>query len=185
MSGSDTPGAGPAEPPADAPSQAGSTSIPDETAIDERTLLGLYAGENAAPFLHFYDHAVASGSRYDIWSWCWPALLAPFAWLMYRRLWVHAAAWFLVPVSLIYLLGDAPAAHTIWIALAVLAKPAYIDDARRRIKAIIAENDDPNAIRRKVLEAGSVSVPGFVLGLAVSLVGFGAATLTIISMLST
>lgn len=145
----------PGLPPAEKP-------LPDENAIDERSLVGLYARENAEVYLRTYDRVVAS--RYGVLTWSWPALLVPVAWLAYRRLWVPVAWFVFLPFVLFYLTEVQSGLVAVQVAFATQAKQLYVWQAQKRIARILAVERDPQSIRRMVVQAGGVSAAGFLLG---------------------
>lgn len=89
----------------------------DNASAEERALLALFAGPNAEKFLPVYDRAGAK-SPFSLWTWCWPAFFAPFAWFLYRKLWVYASAWFLALLAVGYIAEGSSGIVGVTIAIA-------------------------------------------------------------------
>jgi hypothetical protein len=118
---------------------------------DEHELLSAAIGKNP----NFYVPRFESFAAGDAISWNWPSLFVPFAWLLYRKMWVHALVYFFgVPFAigvLMAVLGGALGgtglmlALGLWAALRLVVLPMFanvlyygvvkkrIADAKRRI----------------------------------------------------
>ena len=129
--------------------------------------LRVFLGKNSGPFLDLYDRRQA-GAKWP--GFCWPALLVPFAWFMYRRMYSTAAGVFL---ALYLVLPAAPEGSGtlglgIPVAVAVLAKPLYFAVARLKIKKAGMRSMNEADRQRRIIRSGGVSAPGAFIGATIS-----------------
>lgn len=108
-------------------------------------------------------------------SWVWPAFLVPFPWLLYRKLYIEAAILLFVPIALTFVfppLADV-SSISLSVVIAFLAKSYYLRRADRRIKAILDEGGETDAVEERIARAGGVSKPAAWLGamIMVSIIG--------------
>jgi predicted acyltransferase len=130
-----------------------------------------YIGPNANGFKTVWEkqRATALGGRGGIaWSMCWPALFLSVAWFFYRKQWLMAAILIILPAIMLAVLPIPPGAFGgIGIAIAMMAKSLYLQDALPRIaKLKAAGSGDHDALAA----AGGVSLPaGIIAGVAIAL----------------
>jgi hypothetical protein len=131
--------------------------------------LKLFVGRNAEAFLAFYDHQGGGRPRFFS-AICWPAFFVPVAWYMYRRMYLYAGLIIILGIALGTLLEKLGSGGTVGIsiALAGIAKPAYLAFAKRKIaKAGELATDEVDRLTR-IAKAGGVSVMGAVIGTAIT-----------------
>lgn len=105
-------------------------------------------------------------------SWNWPCFFLTYYWLLYRKLYLHAAI--LIPVTFILsrVLGKKSfilIAFVIRILLSIFANAIYLNNAERKIKSIKAAASGLNASQyiNKLRQKGGVSIvaPLILLGI--------------------
>jgi hypothetical protein len=135
-----------------------------------RADIGLYIGENHLRLLAHYD-ALGRGA----WPFCWPGLLAPQAWFLYRKMYLWAALVSAGPLLIAYLPGWA---YLDWGAslIGALGLKFYFAGARRAIARIRAGAAGEDEARALIERAGGVSRIGAAIGL---LFGFSAFVLSL------
>jgi hypothetical protein len=129
-------------------------------AEQRREDLALYAGPNGARLIAQYD-AVRRGA----WPFCWPGLIAPQAWFLYRKMYLWAALVSAGPLLIAYFPGFA---YFDWGASIVgaLGLRFYFSGAEAAIARIRAGAADEDEARALIARAGGVSRTGAVIGLA-------------------
>jgi hypothetical protein len=117
--------------------------------------LALYVSRNVA---RLTERRAAGG-----WGICWPGLLFPQAWFLYRKMYVWAALVTAGPLALAYVPG---VAYVDWFATALgaMGLKIYVYEARRAIRRIRAEAADEAQARARIARAGGVSALGAALG---------------------
>ncbi|THD47352.1 MAG: hypothetical protein E7774_04935 [Bradyrhizobium sp.] len=133
----------------------------------------LFVGVNVEKFP--FRSGGDSGSRWRTLI-CWPGLLFPQAWFLYRKLYGWAALCGLLPiVAVSFNLGEfkrvllfAPS------LIGLLGRRIYMDFAGRTVARIRASNDREDDARDNIHRAGGVSIAGAIIG-AFIVVGGGAA----------
>lgn len=132
----------------------------DEGQDRERADMALFATRNPAGILRVYDGLAAGGGQ---WPICWPGVLAPQAWFLYRRMYLWAALVSAGPLLLAYV------PQLSWLNWSTSLVGAaglrlYVGGARRTIAGIRAGADDVIA-RALIARAGGVSRIGAAIGL--------------------
>ena len=135
-----------------------------------RADLALYFTRNRARMMALYE-ARAAGR----WPFCWPGLLAPQAWFLYRKMYVWAAVVSAGPLILSYFPKLSALGWTTS-AIGALGLRLYFDGAARTIAAIRATAIGEDEARALIAQAGGVSRIGAAIGLAF---GFSAFVLTL------
>jgi hypothetical protein len=131
------------------------------TSLDD---LAVFVGANAARFLRPLTTGEARSRR----GICWPGLLLPTPWLLYRKMYGLAALTVLSPVLLALLhMANGPLR---WLSLGFMilgafGKRLYLAKARRTIAAIRAAAPDEASARAAIAQAGGVSIAGAIFGL--------------------
>ena len=133
-----------------------------------RADMAAFVKRNQARFMPIYD-ALVSGR--GVAPFCWPGLLAPQAWFLYRKMYVWAALVSAGPLLLAYVpqLG--------WLAWGVSIIGAfglrlYLAYARRTIARIRATVADEAEVQALIVRAGGVSRVGAGIGLAFAFSAF-------------
>jgi hypothetical protein len=131
-----------------------------------RADIELFVGRNRARLLAQYD-AVGRGG----WPFCWPGLLAPQAWFLYRKMYLWAALVSAGPLLIAYLPGWT---HLDWGAslIGALGLRFYFAGANRAIAAIRADAADEQEAQALIARAGGVSRIGAAIGLAFAFLAF-------------
>ncbi len=132
--------------------------------------MALFVARNRARMMALY--AARAAGR---WPFCWPGLLAPQAWFLYRKMYVWAAVVSAGPLILSYF---PKLAALTWSTSVVgaLGLRLYFDGAARTIAAIRATAADDDEARALIARAGGVSRIGAAIGLAF---GFSAFVLSL------
>lgn len=172
--------------PADAPPAAPADAPPpplDEAlacAARDRKDMTPFVGANFAVFVRPPD--AARGAGRVVGAICWPGLLFPTPWFLYRKMYGWAAITVFMPVlfSLVHL--PIPSDVMRWIsfvsaALGAFGKPLYRAKARRTIRAIRAAAPDEASARETIARAGGVSNAGAAFGLLLLIAFFAFAYL--------
>jgi hypothetical protein len=142
-------------------------SLAQDVGDRERGDMAIFAGRDAAGILAVYD-AQAAGRA---WPLCWPGLLFPLAWFLYRKMYLWAALVSAGPLLLAY----APMlSWASWSAAAIGAAGMrlYIDFARRTIRGIRAQAADAAEAEALLARAGGVSRIGAVVGVVFAFAQF-------------
>ncbi len=151
----------------DATTAGAAPSVAAAPAEIDRELFALYFGPNAAPFLATLDKMYAANPslKRAVRSWSWPAFLVTVPWFLYRKRWLEAVTFTLLPIVFFYFF---PKASSAGIGLALVAgmqaKAWYVMAAAGRIRSILREETDPHRAREKIARAGGVSIPGAIIG---------------------
>ena len=145
---------------ADAPAALLEPSAQTE-ALDD---LAVFVGPNAGRFLG----PLTAGEAKARIGLCWPGLVLPTPWLLYRKMYGLAAV--TVLLSVLPNLLHVASGPVRWLSLgyAVLGafgKPLYLAKARRTVAAIRAAAPDEASARATIAKAGGVSIAGAVFGL--------------------
>ncbi|MBU1359354.1 MAG: DUF2628 domain-containing protein [Gammaproteobacteria bacterium] len=110
-----------------------------------------------------FDRHRAAGMR-----WHWPAFFITFYWLIYRKMWLLAVAYSMMPlvfgVALALLSRGMPSSGAMaavvalaFVLPALFADAVYYKVCRRRILAARAQTRDPLAQRRQIAQRGGTS----------------------------
>ncbi len=121
--------------------------------------MALFVARNRQRLLAHYDAMGLGG-----WPFCWPGLLAPQAWFLYRKMYLWAAVVSAGPLLLVYLPGWA---YLDWGAslIGALGLRFYFAGAERTIARIRADAADEDEARALIARAGGVSRIGAGVGL--------------------
>ncbi len=106
------------------------------------------------------------------WPFCWPGLIAPQAWFLYRKMYLWAALVSAGPLLIAYFPG---LAYLDWGASLIGALGAEVLFRRRRggdRRASAPRAADEDEARALIARAGGVSAPGAVIGLAFAFSAF-------------
>ena len=117
-----------------------------------------FVGRNAARLMPLYDLAAAGR-----WPFCWPGLLLPQAWFLYRKMYLWAALVSAGPL-LIAFVPDLAALNWATSILGALGLRFYFAGARRtlaRIRAVARDEEEAQAL---IARAGGVSYVGAAIG---------------------
>jgi hypothetical protein len=128
----------------------------------ERADIAVFAGRNAAAMLGVFDRLRAGRG----WPLCWPGLLFPQAWFLYRKMYLWAALVSAGPLLLAYV----PYLSWLnWSAAIVGAAglPLYVGAARRTIARVRASAADEAEAQALLARAGGVSRIGAAIGVAI------------------
>ncbi|MDE3175343.1 MAG: hypothetical protein KGM15_04440 [Pseudomonadota bacterium] len=125
-----------------------------------RADMALFAARNQARILRAYDAWI--GGRGG--SFCWPGLLAPQAWFLYRKMYLWAALVSAGPLLLAYVpkLAFLNGGTSL---IGAFGLRLYLNEAAATIARIRAGAADEEAARRQIARAGGVSRVGAVIGL--------------------
>jgi hypothetical protein len=139
--------------------------VPDTAAI------AAFAGGRASAFEPALCRLAGDGARMGV---CWPGLLAPLPWFLYRKMYLWAAVVVLTPFAAMVMLREPTLLKYFASATAVLgaAGPClYVRHARALIAEIRASATSPEDAMARIAQAGGVSIGGAALGVAVTLAG--------------
>ena len=135
--------------------------------------LRLYLGPNADAYLAVRDRSRRLGQPIT-WSWNWWGLLFPVPWLFYRKLWAIGAALIVLSVLLEALVGNGTKSGLVVAALiGVLGMPLVLERAERKVREVDRLGLVSQASIDRLRKAGGVSVPGAVIGAALTLAALG------------
>jgi Tfp pilus assembly major pilin PilA len=145
----------------------------DSNSSQNEELYRAAVGESKAgyyvPLFYRFDQPGASRV-----SWNWPALFVPFFWMLYRRMYGLAAAYFLLyPLATLILLavasavlGEAIGALVywlviigVWIAVPLLANSLYHRHIRKRIDRMSADAPSHEALVQRLIGQASGGAP--------------------------
>lgn len=128
--------------------------------------MALFFARNRSRLMAHYD-ALGLGA----WPFCWPGLLAPQAWFLYRKMYLWAALVSVGPLLISYVPG---LAYLDWSAalIGALGLKFYLAGAERTIARIRADARDENEARALIARAGGVSWIGGAIGLAFAFSAF-------------
>jgi hypothetical protein len=131
-----------------------------------RADMALFVGRDRAGLMAKYE-ALAAGA----WPFCWPGLLAPQAWFLYRKMYLWAALVSAGPMLIAFFPG---LAYLDWgtSVIGALGLRFYFADAERTIRRIRAGAADEEEARALIARAGGVSRVGAGLGLAFAFSAF-------------
>ncbi|HXT07197.1 MAG TPA: hypothetical protein VN715_09695 [Roseiarcus sp.] len=135
-------------------------------AEERRGDMALYVGRNGARLMARYDAA-----RLGFWTFCWPGLIAPQAWFLYRKMYLWAALVSAGPLLFAYVPG---LAYLDWGAslIGALGLRFYFSAAEATIARIRADAADEEEARALIARAGGVSWTGAAVGLAFAFSAF-------------
>jgi hypothetical protein len=142
----------------------------DEVGVENpaRADMAAFIARNHARFMPLYD-ALVSGR--GVAPFCWPGLLAPQAWFLYRKMYVWAALVSAGPLLLAYIprLG--------WLnwggaLIGAFGLRIYLAYARRTIARIRETAADEAEVQALIARAGGVSRIGAAIGLAFAFSAF-------------
>ncbi len=164
--------------------RAGWDAFEDAPAPDEDVCLTLFVGPEAPRYLKAFERLRVDGRTRFVPGWNWGAVLSPFLWFLYRRLWAWGAVLALVdvvaPLGFIVLGGQLPGAGYLvetGYGLLVLNRilwPAVADYLYlRQAKAALVRLERMSATRMhetEIVLAGGVSGTAVLAGLAFVLV---------------
>jgi hypothetical protein len=121
--------------------------------------VALYAGRNRARLMRQYD-----ATRRGAWPFCWPGLIAPQAWFLYRKMYLWAALVSAGPLLFAYVPG---LSYLDWGAslIGALGLRFYFSGAEAAISRIRAGAADEEEARALIARAGGVSWTGAVIGI--------------------
>ena len=143
-----------------------------------RAAVGEGKADYYVPLFYRFDQPGASRV-----SWNWPAFFVPFFWMLYRRMYGYAAAYFfLYPVALAILLavltavlGEAAASLVyvlviigVWVLVPMFANSLYHGHIRKRIDKLSADAPSHEALVQRLIGQSSGGAPVVV---AIAVVG--------------
>ena len=145
--------------------------------------LRTFLGPNADVFLDIWDRMelvkepgglrarlialrIAS-DRNNVFSWSWPVFLMPIPWLMYRKMYLWAALWILIPIFLGILDFELEGMTGAQIMLAMYGKSFYLARAEKKVKKISDQAANEEERRGLLQKAGGVSLPAGIMGGAI------------------
>jgi hypothetical protein len=136
-------------------------SIEGEVEDPARADMAAFVARNQARFMPLYN-ALASGKR--VAPFCWPGLLAPQAWFLYRKMYIWAALVSAGPLLLAYV------PQLSWLnwgtsLIGAFGLRLYLAHARRTIARIHGTVADEAEVQGLIARAGGVSRVGAVIGL--------------------
>lgn len=128
--------------------------------------VALFVGRNGGRLMARYD-----ALRRGAWPFCWPGLLAPQAWFLYRKMYLWAALVSAGPLLIAYF---PDVAYLDWGAslIGALGIRFYFAGAEAAIARIRARAADEEEARALIARAGGVSWTGAAFGLAFAFSAF-------------
>jgi hypothetical protein len=115
------------------------------------------------------------------WSFCWPFLFLSFVWFFYRKQWLMGVVLIVVPLIFAFFLPSVTGAFGgIGIALAAMAKSAYLQDAMAKIAKIRVSIQDDAGRQTALAAAGGVSWPAALISGGVLAASLAAVVLTMV-----
>ena len=126
--------------------------------------MALFTQRNLEKFLPLHDTIAAGRSAFSV---CWPGLVFPQAWFLYRKMYGWAAFACVTPllVTSIHAFGGYGNVLAYAPALAAISgRRLYVGGARRTIARIRAAEPDEAAAEDVIRRAGGVSIAGAVIG---------------------
>jgi hypothetical protein len=140
--------------------------VSDREAGERRDDAALYFGSNGRRLSAQYE-----AMRRGAWPFCWPGLIAPQAWFLYRKMYLWAALVSAGPLLIAYFPG---VAYLDWGAsiLGALGLRFYFCGAEAAIARIRARAADEEEARALIARAGGVSWTGAAIGLAFAFSAF-------------
>lgn len=138
-------------------------------ARDDRALLALFIGPNAARYLELYDAQYRKGVKRKYFARARINSLAglfPMPWFFYRKLYLEGVAVILIAGAIAYLFPEWSIKRVIGMFLAVMlsANTYYIHRALRKIAAIEKSGLSEQQRDRRIRESGGVSELGGYIG---------------------
>ncbi len=127
--------------------------------------LALFIGPNADRYLTALN-LTDKGTNAHKTSWHWPALLVPYPWVFYRKLYVPGTLLLFALVALGLLFPNFPGV-ALGVFLALVAKSFYIDFGLNKLKKADARGLEGPEREAYLKKAGGVSIPGAILGSAI------------------
>jgi Tfp pilus assembly major pilin PilA len=144
----------------------------DSNSSQNEELYRAAVGESKAGYyLPLFERFDQGGSRV---SWNWPAFFVPFFWMLYRRMYGFAAAYFfLYPIAaaillavLTAVLGEAAAALAywlviigVWVLVPMFANSLYHGHVRKRIDRMAGEAPSHEALVQRLIGQSSGGAP--------------------------
>jgi hypothetical protein len=121
--------------------------------------LAVYVGRGAGKLMARYD-----ATRRGAWPFCWPGLIAPQAWFLYRKMYLWAALVSAGPLLFAYVpgLGYLDWGASLFGAMGLKFYFSGAEAAIARIRASAAGEEEARAL---IARAGGVSWTGAVVGL--------------------
>jgi Tfp pilus assembly major pilin PilA len=147
------------------------TAMDSNSAQNEELYRAAVGDSKAGYYLPLFYRFDQGGGRI---SWNWPALFVPLFWMIYRRMYGLAAAYFfLYPLALVILLaivsavvGEATAALSYWLILiggrvliAMFANALYHWRVRKRIDNLAAHAPSHEALVQRLIGQSSGNAP--------------------------
>ncbi|HET9679383.1 MAG TPA: DUF2628 domain-containing protein, partial [Gammaproteobacteria bacterium] len=80
--------------------------------IDKELYSAVVGPEKSAYYLSKFERFASTGSRA---SWNWPVFFISFFWLLYRKMWLWAVCYFLLPYPVFIVLSIVSAFTTPWV----------------------------------------------------------------------
>lgn len=122
-----------------------------------RVVLAIFIGPNAETFLKVYDKAGGDLSRVPM-GWLWAPLFFPFPWLLYRKLYIEAAAFFVgfFGVSFVAPITGLAIGLVFSMLIVLLGKSYYLQKADRKTRRILDEGGDVDEVEERIAKAGGV-----------------------------
>ena len=148
-----------------------------EAASDEE-LLDAFIGPNNA---HYFAGAFNAFARGENVKWNWPAFFVTFPWMLYRKMWMYAVAYFVglhLLLQIVFLFAGVSSSGQFLLSLIVFfvltplfATRLYYAHARSKIGSIKLRTNSPEQQRVEVERAGGTSVVGVLIFLVPVVVG--------------
>jgi Tfp pilus assembly major pilin PilA len=151
----------------------------DTRRTDDDDLYGICVGEKANYYVPLFERFDAGGSRA---SWNWPAFFVTFFWMLYRRMYGYAFAYFLaLPIvlavcgviltltlgeqlgSLIYVVM---ALGVSWVAAPMFANALYHHHVRGRIAQVSVGAPSREAVTQRLIGQRATANAGVIVGIA-------------------
>lgn len=122
-----------------------------------------YIGPNAEKFRAVWEKqraVIAKKGSGIAWGFCWPVFFFSFVWFFARKQYLMGAILVAFPIILYWIVPSATSSlGGVGIAIAMMAKSFYLQDAMAKIAKIVAALP-PNADREHALaQAGGLSLP--------------------------
>ena len=116
-----------------------------------RAVLAIFIGPNAEKFLKVYDKTGGDLSRVPV-GWLWASGFVPFPWLLYRKLYLEAAVFYVCSFGLSFvapIVGTA-IGFVLGVLIVLLGKSYYLQKADRKIKRILDEGGGVDAVEERI-----------------------------------
>lgn len=131
----------------------------DGNAGDEDLTMKDYLQAYIGPNSHKYENAINSViANKQKMTWIWAAFFAPFAWLVYRKLYVHALAILIAIIGFgLIVPSNSGIGVSLGVIIAMLYKVAYVKRAKKQISEILADRLNPEDTMAQIQALGGVS----------------------------